>query len=312
MTTETTESDMLGWSIHMHRFGQSILRRRQKAVDHLEFAIKCICNIALESVVGGVVRGGFLRDMQANSSIPSFHVEADAEYEDPEGTVGWETMACFLHAEHSVTKSWHELGCLAHEFWDDKTFLNIPGDDQVDVGVERDKRVQLIRDALAEPWNFLEARRMHYGASAFSEKPLYAYVFMYLQSCLLYSYSAMWPSQWHLLNQSKAAQIQHTASLVMSVVDLLGPDMLYRRMAVFPVFNAGILSKQRDEKLRALAFIKEVESESFFPGVKKARKTLEEVLLAQSYRQVHTGQYQDVDWMPLMNACRLAPISFSL
>lgn len=307
------------WSQHLSTLLKiELLRREVFGGEKYPFVVWWICNIDLDALFSGAGRGEFVGSMLKNDIIPppSFHLYplgldgSSVVYADE-----LDSLPTILQLHYEVTVLAIQLGLLAYEFRHDPTFRNQDlRQREKDVRL-RQSRVFELQEQLRQLWVAPEVTFISHHADSLPDRPkhLYEHAATLYRACIIYSHTSMWARQRLDTSPDYDTEIAVAASQILHLARrILAENRSGFRFLAFPVFMAGVVSTDGNQKMQALELIRALERYGIGRNTTATRKALSVIYERQNEQFMNTGQSLDVDWMEVMMEHDLMVVNFGL
>ncbi|KAK2738267.1 hypothetical protein FQN57_007130 [Myotisia sp. PD_48] len=312
------------WSHHMERLLQiCYMRRTILQKEPFPFVIWWICNIDMYALFSGAGTGEFARALMASNMIPGPKFQLYPVGSDGNSIIypGEEsTLPVMLQLSHDIFIQAVNLGLLASEYRRDITPQEFSdgslGYCTSIVNPDMGKRLQEIRRRLIRIWNSAHVTLFEQRINQLPRRPkeIFQQCTTLLHSCLIYSYTSMWPNQLVESGGTSAPEIQQHVSPILTIAsDIINAERFDLRFIVFPIFMAGVTSSSPTQKMIALDLLSRLEGhEAVGRNLSATRHVLQTVYRQQTNGYMRCGHALHVNWTEIMRGLGLQMVNFGL
>lgn len=132
-------------------------------------------------------------------------------------------------------------------------------------------------------------------------------------SCMIYSYTSMWPGQRLAPDSVSDDVIGHHASIILQVAEtIVDAERFDLRFVVFPLFMAGMATASGGQKMVAMDLMSSMEREGVGRNATTTRHLLQSVYDQQTQEFMTIGHSLHVDWATVMAEQGLQVVNFGL
>lgn len=305
------------WAQHLAQLLRiSLARRAIFGGEMYPFITWWICNIDLYALYSGAGTGDFVGTMLTNDMMPppSFHLYPlgmdGSSIMYPEET---STLPSVLQLNYEVTVLAVRLGLLAQEL-KQETFFKREDESLQEQHVStriRQSRILDLQESFRQLWTaptiMMIAQRVDLLPRR--ARQLFSHASSLYRACIIFSHTSMWPSQRLDTGPEFDGEIAQCVVDILHTAKNVGAE---HRFMVFPLFMAGFVSADGNQKLMALDLISKMEKSSIGSNTRATRHALQIVYERQTQRFMHTGHSLDVGWMDVMIDQGLQVVNFGL
>ncbi|KAG8525405.1 uncharacterized protein KY384_009049 [Bacidia gigantensis] len=317
------------WAQHVSQLLQiTLLRRKLYSTEPYNFIVWWIANIDTHVVLTGMGGGDYVSAMLRYRLLPtgigsdSQHTPQQNIMMSPPGASDAGALPSSLSFHRRICILAAELALLTRELRSEARQMlpNTPGPETIQ---HWHTRIESIQDRLRRTWNVQMPASVASGYCnqllPVGARGIFEHSFALYRSLLLYSHTAMYPTQSLYHHYQHIHEVAESAGLILKLGrDIVANGHMERKFIVFPLFMAGVVNQYPEEREELLGLLRKLEEDSIGRNMIATRQLLEIVYERREDKQKARlglrGEVErcDVDWVGMIGELGLQVVNCRL
>ena len=296
------------WAQHLQQLHRIIARRQSLyGPESHAFVAWWVFAIDTHSVLCGSGRGEYVEAMLTSDLLPGIHPRVSspdmaASIPLPNSTISPDLQSAplILEFHRVILMKAARLGLLSRDIRDEATQDN--SEDPCIPSYQRRQQVEDLREHLMQTWNAYMPRFEDMGCTndhlPLASRGILEHTCALYHACIIYSFTSMWSTQRLEMSEEDMHRLSHAAYSIRHMAeDIINQGFIERKFMVFPLFMAGIASKEEHEQEEVLRLISMFERLAIGKVMAATRHLLSVVFERQRAKVVNGGEAFAVDWI---------------
>lgn len=294
------------WSQHLHQLLRIItLRREMYGLEAHSHVLWWIFAIDTHSILSGSGRGDFVQSMLGSDRfLPStgYFAIGSTKYSGQESLDSRQAPSV-LDFHRAILIMAARLGFLAQDLRQSGSRPYDRQGQESNVHVmQREQQVMHLRDDLRRTWNRHSPTFVAMGYSNDSvpieARGIFEHTYALYHACIIYSYTSMWPRQRLCMGDKPIPELSESICKILQLGrEITANGFNQRKFMVFPIFMAGIATRNSPDQQLALQILKLLERNSIGKVMMATRQILEIVYEERREVAMQGGHPMMVDWV---------------